>query len=118
MSQVSSKLRRFAGGYAHWCPGCEEMHVLPDSWKFDGNLESPSFAPSFKHEGIQRVFSDGNWTGEWKRDAKGNTIPFICHYVLTAGQLNFQGDCTHSLAGKKVPLPVLPEGLRDSCHEN
>ena len=113
MGQVSSTLRRVANGFAHWCPGCEEMHTLPDSWNFDGNLEKPSFTPSFKREGIQRVFVGGKWTGEWKRDATGNTIPYLCHYVLTAGQINFQADCSHALSGKSVPLPVLPEGLTD-----
>jgi hypothetical protein len=113
MGQVSSVLRRGAGCYFHWCPACEEMHPLPDAWSFDRNLEAPTFTPSFKHEGIQRVFADGKWTGEWKRDAAGNTVPFVCHYVLTAGVLNFCGDCTHSLAGQTVPLPDLPLGLTD-----
>jgi hypothetical protein len=113
MSQVSSKLRRSTNGYSHWCEACEEMHQLPDTWKFDGNLECPTFSPSFKHEGIQRVFVDREWTGEWKRDVNGNTIPYLCHYVLTSGQLYYQGDCTHNLAGKVVPLPVLPSGLQD-----
>lgn len=113
MNQVSSKLRREENGFIHWCPGCLEMHVLPDSWKFNGNLESPTFTPSFKHEGLQRVFVDGNWTGEWKRDENGSTIPFLCHYVLTSSVLNFQGDCTHALVGKSIPLPSLPEGFTD-----
>jgi hypothetical protein len=113
MGQVSSTLRRYEGGFGHWCPGCEEMHTLPDNWKFNGNLEKPTFTPSFKHTGIQRVFVDGNWTGEWKKDASGNTVPFICHYILTDGVLNFCGDSTHVLAGHSVPLPSLPEGLTD-----
>lgn len=113
MGQVSSKLRRSTGAYLHWCPACEELHPLPDSWQFNGNLESPSFHPSFRQEGVQRVFSDGEWTGEWKRDAAGDTIPFVCHYVLTDGVLNFCPDCTHAMAGQSVPLPVLPDGMRD-----
>ena len=116
MNQVSSKLRREENGYAHWCPGCEQMHTLPDSWKFDGNLENPTFTPSFKHEGVLRPFVNGKWVGGWKRDAAGNTIPFICHYVLTAGQLQYQADCTHAMAGKTVPLPSLPEGWRSNGH--
>jgi hypothetical protein len=114
MGQVSSKLRRYEGGYLHWCPGCEESHPLPDGWKFNGNLEAPSFQPSFKHEGWQRVFEDGKWTGEWKRDAAGNTVPYVCHYILTDGVLNFCGDCTHPLVGQAVPLPDLPEWLTDA----
>jgi hypothetical protein len=113
MSQVSDTLRRCKGGYAHWCPGCSEMHLLPDGWAFNGNLTAPSFTPSFKHEGLQRIWEDGNWTGGWKRDNNGNTIPYVCHYVLTDGMLNFCTDSTHSLAGQVVALPVLPEGFRD-----
>lgn len=111
MGQVSSTLRRIQGGFAHWCPGCSEMHKLPDGWTFDGNLEKPTFRPSFKHSGILRVFVDG--TGEWVRDADGKPIPFICHYHLSAGQLQFCGDSTHALAGKTVALPFLPKGLTD-----
>jgi len=113
MGQVSSVLRRVVGGYTHWCPACEETHSLPDGWNFDGNLESPTFTPSFKHECLKRVFVKGKWTGEWVRDASGSTVPVVCHYVLTSGVLNFQADCTHAFAGKSVPLPKLPEGLID-----
>jgi hypothetical protein len=92
------------GGYLHWCPGCEESHTLPSGWTFNGDLERPTFTPSFKHEGRKRVFINREWVGEWLRDAKGDTIPYICHYILTDGVLNFCGDSTHSLAGKSVPL--------------
>jgi hypothetical protein len=114
MGQVSSKLRRATTGFMHWCEACEEMHILPDGWTFDGNLESPTFQPSFKHSGVQRVFVDGEWTGEWKRDADGKPIPYVCHYILTGGVLNYCGDCTHAMAGKSVPLPVLPPEMRDA----
>ncbi len=103
---ILSALRRVAGGYSHWCPGCEQMHVLPESgWAFDGNLESPSFTPSFRHTGVLRIFQDGEWTGEWKQDLDGSPIAFVCHYILTAGVLHFCGDCTHALAGTPTPLP-------------
>jgi hypothetical protein len=92
MGQVSSKLRRGEGRYFHWCPGCEEMHPLPDTWRFDGDLESPTFHPNFRHS--------------WGDNA-------ICHYNLLGGVLWFCADCTHDLAGLKVPLPDLPPHLRD-----
>jgi hypothetical protein len=113
MSQVSSTLRRIDGGFAHFCPGCHEMHKLPDIWTFDGNLEKPTFTPSFKHEGIRRVFVDGKWTGEWVRDVNGKTVPYICHYTLTSGVLSFCRDSTHALAGKSATLPALPQGFID-----
>ena len=114
MGQVSSTLRRGAGAYMHWCPGCMEMHSLPDGWTFDGNLEKPSFTPSFKHTGLRRVFTTGgNWTGEWIRSANREPVPFVCHYILTAGILHFCNDSSHNFAGQSVVMPKLPEGLTD-----
>lgn len=114
MGQISPFLRRADGAYTHWCPGCLEMHRLPDSWSFNGNVNQPTFTPSFRHSGIRRVFVNGEWTGDWLKDAQGNPIPFICHYILTNGILNFCGDCTHQLSSKAVPLPLLPESHRDT----
>jgi hypothetical protein len=86
-------------GWAHWCPGCEELHRLPyveppaPGWTFDGNMEAPTFAPSFAHT-----------MGPPDRRRS-------CHYILTAGVLDFQPDCSHALRGK-VPLPDIPDGVR------
>lgn len=92
--QVSSKLRRAESSYFHWCPGCCEMHPLPDRWVFvNRDLEFPTFTPSFKH-----MYSHPH---------------VVCHYILTAGVLNFCGDCTHALSGAAVPLPELPSHMRD-----
>lgn len=114
MGQVSSKLRRAENGHAHWCPGCGEMHVIPDSWTFDGNLENPTFAPSVKITGKKTVVDErGEWTGEWVRDAAGNALDYCCHYILTAGTIQFCGDCTHAMVNQAVPLPELPPHLRD-----
>ena len=30
------------------CPGCSERHALNNTWKFNGNLENPTFSPSIK----------------------------------------------------------------------
>jgi hypothetical protein len=90
------------------------MHTLPDGWRFDGNLESPTFTPSFLHRGLKTVWKGCEWTGEWRRDEKGNTIPRVCHYNLTAGMIHFHIDSTHPLAGKVVPLPELPVSVRET----
>jgi len=89
-------MRRAEGCYLHWCPGCEEVHPLPDNWSFDGNLEAPTFNPSFR-----RTLPHHD-TG----------ITDVCHYFLHAGQLQFLSDCTHKLAGQTVPLPSFQEGPR------
>ncbi len=90
------------------------MHVIFDNWTFDGNLDKPTFNPSVKITGKKIVVDkDGEWTGEWVRDANGNAIDDCCHYFLHAGQLNFCNDSPHSLAGQSVPLPELPSHVRD-----
>lgn len=116
--QVSPYLRRATDAYIHWCPACLEMHRLPDSWTFNGDLNKPTFTPSFMHTGLKlNKDANGVWIGEgrdaWLYDQAGNPIPDICHYILTNGVLNFCADCTHPLAGQNVPLPLLPDALQD-----
>lgn len=113
MSQAGPKLRRVENGFAHWCPGCEEMHVLPDGWSFDGDTLAPTFFPSFRHSGTKRVFKEGSWTGEWVLDDAGRPARYVCHYILTKGVLNFCSDSSHALSGRSVNLPDLPSGYTD-----
>ena len=113
MGQISAFMRRAEGGYAHWCPGCQEMHVIPDRWSFDGNVDRPTFNPSVKITGKQVVVVNGKWTGEWVRDANGNLLDMCCHYFLHHGELKYCADSTHALAGKTVPLPELPSEMKD-----
>lgn len=113
MSMASNALRRVDGGYAHFCPACGYMHKLPDGWQFDGSLEHPTFTPSFKHSGKQITVENGKWAGGWVRGADGNALDWCCHYILTAGVLNYCGDCTHAMAGQAVPLPPIPDHLRE-----
>lgn len=80
-------------GYAHWCPGCEELHRLPEGWQFNGSMTTPSFAPSFAH-----TFGPP--------DARRT-----CHYTITSGVIDYHADSSHSLRGK-VPMPEIPDGLR------
>jgi hypothetical protein len=72
------------------------MHPLfyDRGWTFDGNLDKPTFTPSFKHTG-------------------GRGPTWVCHYVLMVGVLTFQDDCSHALKKREVPLPDLPARLRD-----
>ena len=113
MGQINEKLRSARGGIGHWCPGCDEIHVIPDSWQFDGNLDFPTFQPSIKITGKQKVMVDGEWMGDWRRDANGKPLDYCCHYFLHAGVLKFCGDCTHHLSNQTVELPDLPVRFRD-----
>lgn len=78
--------------YVFWCPGCRRTHsyvVYLDSdrgWKFNGDGENPTFAPSLLYpESTPR-----------------------CHLFLRNGRLEFCGDCGHDLANQTVPLPDIP----------
>jgi thiol-disulfide isomerase/thioredoxin len=113
MGQASPFLRRTTRGFAHWCPGCEEMHVIFDRWQFNGDVNRPTFTPSVKITGLKAVVKDGKWTGEYVRGADGKPLPYCCHYFLTAGQLHFCPDSLHALFGKTVPLPELPDFAKD-----
>lgn len=83
------------------CPGCvaagpagyEGLHLLPvnapgvkPSWEWDGNLLRPTLSPSIRTE----VFGK------------------VCHSFLENGIFRFLDDSTHSLAGKRTPIPDLP----------
>jgi hypothetical protein len=115
MGQIIAKMRNTTQGFSWWCPACEQGHPLPSKygWTFDGNLEAPTFTPSFKHTGKQPINVDGVWTGEWVRDKDGKAVDWCCHYIITAGQVAYCSDCTHSLAGKTILMPDLPPHLRD-----
>ena len=83
---------------------------IPDTWSFNGNVERPTFTPSVKITGKQRI-TDGLANGN--AAPTGKALDGCCHYILTDGVLNFCGDCTHALVGKSVPLPPLPQGVTD-----
>lgn len=112
MSQVSPILRRAEGHYFHWCPACEEMHPLPDSWTFNGNVDKPTFTPSFKQMGKRTVNVNGRWTGDWVRDANGNPVDGTCHYIITNGLIQFCSDSWHKRSDI-IAMPNIPDFLRD-----
>jgi hypothetical protein len=113
MGQVSKKLRNYgtsgtSRGFSHWCPGCEELHVITTEgknasgacWSFDGNLNIPTFSPSINiRVGPRPTVPEG-------RPDAGQID--VCHYFLRAGRIEFLGDCTHAFKGQTVDLPDLP----------
>lgn len=83
------------------CPGCIDiypgstgLHMLAvnttektPAWDFDGNANFPTLSPS-----IMTKHQNGS----------------VCHSFLNQGIFEFLDDCTHSLAGQKIPIPDLP----------
>lgn len=85
----------------HWCPGCNGWHMIPIEkrnhlgavWGWDGDVEKPTVSPSVNIVGV-------------------------CHYFLSEGVIEFCGDSRHALSGQKVPLPKIPERLRNMIFED
>lgn len=109
---VRGVLRTMEGGrVAFMCPGCSELHQVrvegegSPRWTFTGDYDRPTFTPSILVNGVQSINdADGEWTGEFVLDEHGKPRPLVCHSFVTAGQIQFLGDCTHALAGQTVPL--------------
>lgn len=113
---VKGVLRVMNHHVAFYCPGCQEMHVVSLSrWKFNGNYEKPSFTPSM-------IIRNGHYAQDWKPadscwceyykehpDEEQDFCCGICHWIITDGVIQFQGDCTHPLAGKAVPMEAPAE---------
>lgn len=102
-------------GWMHWCPGCNQVHAIavehPFSngakWTFNGDLHRPTFSPSVKIKigPMPTVPADRPDAGK----------VFICHYHIRSGVIEYCSDCTHSLSGQKVPLPLPPKDRYDSA---
>lgn len=111
MAQISRVLRNWSdkdgvrSGFTHWCPGCDHAHEFVTwrrdgkhdnghpVWDFDGNIECPTFTPSM------RIFIPAH---------DGQPMQTTCHYIITAGRIQFCPDSGHVLKGQTVPLPELP----------
>jgi hypothetical protein len=80
-----------------WCPACDAAKCIPVNrsggtfWVWDGNLEAPTLSPSILQH-------------------SGSTLP-LCHSFLKGGVWDFLSDCTHSMAGQKVPMVPVPDWL-------
>ncbi len=89
-------------GWAVKCPGCKNHHeflvvgVHPRLWIFDGNRDLPTFHPSMNCR-------CGPMPEGTKRAGKID----VCHSIVTAGRIQFLGDCTHELRGQTVDLPEI-----------
>jgi hypothetical protein len=78
------------------------MHAVNNSpngprWTYNGDADSPTFSPSIQ------VTTRWSANGEGEKDE-------VCHSFVTAGRIQFLGDCTHALAGQTVDLPQWPHG--------
>jgi len=86
-------------GYNHWCPGCNSPHGIYTAqhnssrpiWQFDGNMESPTFAPSIRCS-----------------TRENGVVKVLCHYFIKGGNIEYCSDSPHEFSGQIVPLPEWP----------
>lgn len=97
-------------GYSFECPGCKDMHVVyteatasKTTWDFNGDLEKPTFNPSYL------TWLDPNPNALPEPRFKKYRDGFRCHSFIRDGMIEFLSDCTHQLAGKTVKLPEVSE---------
>lgn len=120
MGELSRILRSVEGdNFSFWCPGCDQAHVVAVGtpfrngarWTFNGNVDRPTFKPSLHIKSGHYV--DGTPPESCWLCKKGSVACGVCHSFVADGQIQFLGDCTHSLAGQTVPIPAWPnEGVR------
>lgn len=92
------KVQNCPGDYAFDCPGCGFLHLISDktsktpgaTWEFNGNLDRPTFSPSYLL---------------WNDDPVTKKRLRTCHSYIVDGKIQFLGDCTHELKGQTVDLP-------------
>lgn len=80
--------------HAGWmiiCPACKKGHLFDKRWKFNGDMDRPTFTPSML------VYEIKDYQPR-------------CHSFVTDGMIQFLNDCTHDLKGQTVPLEEYIEG--------
>lgn len=75
------------GGWIANCPACGWSHLFDQRWTFNGDVESPTFAPSMLVHG----------------DPDGG--PKRCHSYLRNGVWEYLSDCEHGMPNQCVPVP-------------
>lgn len=127
MGQLSAKLRKWVNpvngdeGLIYFCQGCKSSHQIRTkgikSWVWNNDTEKPVFTPSVKVTGVLPLTDDQHdaWLGGAPLP---KPVPMLCHTFVGCngarpGEVIFLGDCTHSLAGKVLPFPDLPDWMQD-----
>lgn len=82
------------------------MHPLPDRWKFNGDVNNPTFEPSFDQGYV-------HWTGGIVDNlGTGERQQRQCHYIITDGKLQFCSNSWHKRSDI-VAMPPIPPDLKD-----
>jgi len=95
------KIENWVEGSPDWnffCPGyfCDHgvwinnKNSFGARWDWNGDMDKPTFTPSLK-------ITYPHWVD-------GVRIDDICHFFIRNGNIEYQGDCTHHLAGLTIEL--------------
>jgi len=109
------RLNEYAPHRGFWCPACKTLHVFDERWNFDGKFEAPTFTPSLvtrtgHYVQGMKLQPDGKCGFCERARVRGRpSICGICHLNVTAGQIIYHNDCTHSMRGQKVPMVAKDE---------
>jgi hypothetical protein len=85
-------------GYMIRCKACN-WHEFPKagrpgaSWTFNGDIHRPTFSPSM-NELLNGEGPHHNADLPTRR----------CHFIVSDGEIQYCGDCTHELCGQTMPL--------------
>ena len=85
------------------CEGCKHGHVYDSRWTFNGDVDNPTFTPSYlsKYKHPKGYDNDNpapkGWTGE--------KVEEVCHSFVTNGKIQYLSGCTHQYAGQTLDLP-------------
>lgn len=96
---MANKIQEWEPGtgiYLFFCPACgydhavhtKEANSLGAIWTWNGSYEFPTFSPSCLF--IYKTFA--------------GVLINRCHYVIREGVFEYGADCSHALAGKKIPM--------------
>lgn len=99
-------------GLSWWCPGCRDMHAVGlglDGWTWDGSVAAPTIRPSVLVRSVRPGLDEVGRLLDAGLPLPVPT-PQVCHSWITAGKIEYLGDCTHELVGQTVPMIERPSG--------
>jgi hypothetical protein len=112
---LSTKLRSTEDGLLLFrCPGCNDfhsVHIAPDAHYWNGSADRPTFSPSIMVTTGHFMPGHKQGAGCWcTYNAAHPREPTSfkcqrCHSFVFNGEIRFESDSTHALAGQTVELP-------------
>lgn len=70
------------------------------AWKFNGDMEKPTFSPSINERTGTFVDPDVKGDPDWLKENSWH-----CHFIVHMGRITFCGDCSHDLKKRTMDLP-------------